>query len=684
MSRHRIVRAMDYNDEYDNYDDVYGHSVDDDSCISPTDAQQWLYDRARGQHSMSAFIKNNKDIQEEEEMSEEVVTHEKDRRDSDNFQLPVLNDVDQAKLTSCIDEVRNVVGDQVSERRVVETCINFDYDITKILDDILNNECDSKTKQHKPISEIRTSKKLSVQPTSSVAPKLITPDRETISSVQAPPTIKVTAQPLSERDIRRGFEVNSPQVQSSPVVSGRNTPVDEEVNKSISAVKISKEQAQRDARKLYSQERGDQKAHFHMIVIGHVDAGKSTLMGHLLFDTGNVSQRVMHKHEQESKKMGKQSFMYAWVLDETGEERSRGITMDVGYSRIETDTKIVTLLDAPGHKDFIPNMISGATQADVALLVVDASRGEFEAGFEQGGQTREHALLVRSLGVNQLGVVINKLDMVNWSKDRFDEIVGKLKTFLRQAGFKESDVTFIPCSGLSGENLAKPAVDPALKAWYKGSHLLHVIDNFKLPVRSIDRPFRMSVSDIYKGTGSGFCISGRIETGVLSVNDRVLVGASREQAQVKGIQIDELSQTNAFAGDQVSVTLSGVDMSTLSVGCIICDPQNPIPVTTRFQARILVFNVTVPITIGYPVLLHHQCLIEPAVLSKLQAQLHKSTGEIIKKKPRVLGNNSCALVELETTRPICIERYADFKELGRFMLRVGGVTIAAGMVTKVR
>lgn len=358
--------------------------------------------------------------------------------------------------------------------------------------------------------------------------------------------------------------------------------------------------------------------------------------------------------------------------------------MDVGYSRIETDTKVVTLLDAPGHKDFIPNMISGATQADVALLVVDASRGEFEAGFEQGGQTREHALLVRSLGVNQLGVVINKLDMVDWSKERFDEIVGKLKTFLRQAGFKELDVTFIPCSGLSGENLSKPVQEPALKAWYKGPHLLSVIENFKLPERPIDRPLRMSVSDIYKGTGSGFCISGRIETGVLSVNDRVLVGASREQAQTKALQIDEIPQTNAFAGDQVSVTLSGVDMSTVSVGSVICDPQNPIPVTNRFQARILVFNVTVPITIGYPVLLHYQSLIDPAVISKLQAQLHKSTGEIIKKKPRVLGNNTCALVEIETTRPICIERYADFKELGRFMLRVGGVTIAAGMVTKIR
>lgn len=185
----------------------------------------------------------------------------------------------------------------------------------------------------------------------------------------------------------------------------------------------------------------------------------------------------MHKHEQESKKVGKQSFMYAWVLDETSEERARGITMDVGVLVFETDTKAVTLLDAPGHKDFIPNMISGATQADVALLVVDATKGEFETGFEQGGQTREHALLVRSLGVSQLGVVINKMDTVNWSKDRFDEIVGKLKLFLRQAGFKESDLTYIPCSGMTGENLVKPPTDPELLSWYNGPTLINVIGN---------------------------------------------------------------------------------------------------------------------------------------------------------------------------------------------------------------
>lgn len=210
-----------------------------------------------------------------------------------------------------------------------------------------------------------------------------------------------------------------------------------------------------------------------------------------------------------------------------------------------------------------------------------------------------------------------------------------------------------------------------------------ILDNFKVPERSIDRPFRMSISDIFKGTGSGQCISGRIETGVLCTSDKILVCPLKEQAIAKTITIDDVNRSSVFAGDHVVVTLSGVDVNNLSIGCILCDISNPIPMTQRIQVRIVVFNIKIPITVGAPVLLHHQSLIEPATIVKLKAQLHKGTGEVIKKNPRCLGNNSCALVEIETTKIICIERYADCKELGRVMLRVGGVTVAAGLVTKI-
>jgi elongation factor 1 alpha-like protein len=303
--------------------------------------------------------------------------------------------------------------------------------------------------------------------------------------------LAVTVTPASKNKTS-GFEINSPKVQTpksqSPSGSGRNSP-DEDLKSNRT------KEAIRNARELFEKERGSEKEQLHLVVVGHVDAGKSTMMGHLLYDLGNVPQRLMHKYEQESKKLGKQSFMYAWVLDETGEERTRGITMDCGYQRFETPSKQVTLLDAPGHKgelklydrttnltilssciaDFIPNMICGANQADVAILVVDATRGEFEAGFEQGGQTREHALLVRSLGVSQLCVAVNKLDNENWSAERFNDIMTKLKLFLKQAGFRDSDVHYIPCSGLTGENLVKPSTEPALNSWYNGKTLLEVV-----------------------------------------------------------------------------------------------------------------------------------------------------------------------------------------------------------------
>ncbi|XP_032999723.1 HBS1-like protein isoform X3 [Lacerta agilis] len=421
----------------------------------------------------------------------------------------------------------------------------------------------------------------------------------------------------------------------------------------------------------------------NLVVIGHVDAGKSTLMGHLLYLLGNVNKRTMHKYEQESKKAGKASFAYAWVLDETGEERERGVTMDVGMTKFETKTKVITLMDAPGHKDFIPNMITGAAMADVAILVVDASRGEFEAGFETGGQTREHGLLVRSLGVTQLAVAVNKMDQVNWQQERFQEIVSKLGQFLKQAGFKESDVAYIPTSGLGGENLVTRSQASELTKWYEGKCLLEQIDSFKPPQRSVEKPFRLCVSDVFKDQGSGFCVTGKIEAGYVQVGDRLLAMPPNETCTVKGIALHDEPVDWAAAGDHVILTLTGMDIIKINVACIFCCPKEPIKACTRFRARILIFNIEVPITKGFPVLLHFQTVSEPATIRRLLSVLHKSTGEVTKKKPKCLTKGQNALVELQTQRPVALELYKDFKELGRFMLRYSGSTIAAGVVTEV-
>lgn len=277
---------------------------------------------------MSSFIKNNRDIEEEDEEDDDH-GYEKTRRDSDNFQMPQLKEEDQAKLNSCIDEVRSVVGDTVSEKRIVETSIRFGYDIEKILDEILNDSAGASKEKEQQLMGKTT---VTTKPTS--RQQQLQPQLTTVRVTDTVPKIAITVQSTANSaEARRGFDVSSPQLQSSPVVSGRNTPVvefqEDAVKGAAAAVtaatfKVSKEQSQRNGQQLYTKERSDQKAHFHMIVIGHVDAGKSTLMGHMLFDMGNVSQRVMHKYEQDSKKLGKQSFMYAWVLDETGEERARG------------------------------------------------------------------------------------------------------------------------------------------------------------------------------------------------------------------------------------------------------------------------------------------------------------------------------------------------------------------------
>ncbi|CAH1286544.1 unnamed protein product [Diabrotica balteata] len=640
MARHRDIRNMDYSDDYDGYDDVYGHSMDDDYFISPSN-KQFIYNRDMSQRSSEG------DIKEEDEQEAE------------------LSDDDRAKLTSCIAQINKTLESvNISRNDLVNIIIKSKFDVEKSINTILED---------------------SQYTTATVEKVVAQPD--IVQTPQIEQTKVISSTPKTVTNITKGFDLpqkGSFTPRSQSPASGKVTPVNNHTLDFGEEVKQAKTRDSKfDPQQLYQKERGDEKEHLYMVVIGHVDAGKSTLMGRLLCELGQVNQKVMHKYEQESRKLGKQSFMYAWVLDETGEERNRGITMDVGRFQFETKTKAVTLLDAPGHKDFIPNMISGAGQADVALLVVDATRGEFESGFDHGGQTREHALLVRSLGVSQLAVAINKLDTVSWSPERFNEILKKLKAFLKQAGFKESDVTFVPCSGLTGQNLVKKPTESELLQWYEGPCLLDVIDKFRSPDRPISKPFRLSINDVFKGTGTSFCVSGRIETGTLSVGDKVLVCPNREAAVVKSLAIEEASKTVVFAGDQVTVALSGVEMQNVSVGNILCDPQSPVQVASKFLARIVVFNVTVPITKGFSVVLHHQSLVEPVIVSKLISQLNKSTGELLKKHPRFLGNNTSAIVEIQVSRPIALELYSECKELGRVMLRIGGVTIAAGLITQI-
>lgn len=441
---------------------------------------------------------------------------------------------------------------------------------------------------------------------------------------------------------------------------------------------------------------GGGRSRLHLVVLGHVDAGKSTLMGRLLHDLGQVGAKEVQRNQREAAQAGKGSFAWAWVLDERPEERARGVTVDVAMSHFTTPRFNVTLLDAPGHRDFVPNMITGAAQADAALLLVDGSPGGFEAGFGGdevvaagagggGGQTREHAQLARSLGIEQLAVVISKLDTVGYSQARFREVQGQLLPFLKGCGFREGALQWLPAVGPSGQNLAAPPTEAALKAWWSGPTVVQAVDSFQPRERATERPLRLPVSDVTtKGKqGGGVGVGGKLEGGAVRVGTKVALVPSGEVATVKAIEVDGQLAALARAGDTADLTLQGLDPANLFIGAVLCHPAFPVPLVAKFEARLVVLDVAVPILKGQNVTIHAHTAREAGHVSALLSVLDAKTGEVVKRNPRCLVKGQTAIVQVTPARAMCLEEYADYRALGRVALRDGGRTVAVGVVSSI-
>lgn len=392
-------------------------------------------------------------------------------------------------------------------------------------------------------------------------------------------------------------------------------------------------------------------------------------MGRLLYDLKVVDQRTVDHYRKEAEKIGKSSFALAWVLDQGTEERNRGVTIDIAMNKFETSKTSFTILDAPGHRDFIPNMIAGASQADFAVLVIDAGTGNFESGLK--GQTKEHALLVRSMGVQRVVIAVNKLDTVQWSKDRFDEIQQQVGAFLTAAGFQSRNIAFIPCSGLNGDNIVKRAED-AQASWYTGPILIQQLEASEPTNRSLDKPLRLTIADIFRGgVQNPLSISGRLDSGSLQVGDRVVAMPAKETAVIKGIEVDSEPADWAVAGQNVILHLTDIEQQYLKPGDVICPPSALIQNVTSITVKILAFDHVTPMHVE----VHRGRLQIPGRITQLVAVLDKVTGAMAgKKKPRLVQPGSVARVVVQLDSAVPLEAP------GKVILRAGGQTIAAGLL----
>jgi len=430
------------------------------------------------------------------------------------------------------------------------------------------------------------------------------------------------------------------------------------------------------------------KPHISLVVIGHVDAGKSTSTGHLIYLCGGIDERTIQKYQKDAEAIGKGSFAFAWVLDKLKAERDRGITINITLTKFETEKHHYTIIDAPGHRDFIKNMITGTSQADVSILMISAQAGEFEAGVSKDGQTREHALLAFTLGVKQMCVGINKMDhpSVAYSKDRYEEIKKEASTFLKKSGYKVDTIPFIPFSGLSGENMltkeAKAGKDNM--PWYKGTTLVTALDTMTAPVRPSDKPLRLPINDVFKISGIGTVPVGRVETGLLKPAMIVKFSPGSLSSECKSVEMHHEQLPFASPGDNVGFSVRNISVKDIKRGYVCSDDKNdPCKEAASFDAQVIVLNHPNQIRNGYsPVLDCHTCHTA-CKFNMIKAKIDRRTGKSVEDNPEFIKSGDAAIVELIPTKAMTVETFSEYPPLGRFAVRDMKQTVAVGVIKTV-
>jgi elongation factor 1-alpha len=407
------------------------------------------------------------------------------------------------------------------------------------------------------------------------------------------------------------------------------------------------------------------------------------MVGHILYRLGYIDPKQMAELEEEAKKKGKESFKFAWLLDRLKEERERGVTIDLSFMKFETKKYYFTIIDAPGHRDFVKNMITGASQADAAVLVVSARKGEFEAGMSPEGQTREHVILAKTMGIEQLIVAVNKIDATEppYSQERYKQIVDVLSKFLKGLGYDPSKIPFIPISAWYGDNLIERSPNTP---WYTGKTLVEAFDDLQVPPKPIDKPLRIPIQAVYSISGVGTVPVGRVETGVLKKGDKVVFMPPAVVGEVRSIEMHHTQIEKAEPGDNIGFNVRGVNKQDIKRGDVVGHPTNPPTVAEEFTARVFVVWHPSAITVGYTPVIHAHTASIAAKITEIVAKLDPRTGKEVEKNPQFIKAGDSAIVKFQPIKPMVVEKFSDFPQLGRFAMRDMGKTVGIGVVIDVK